>query len=71
MRDCTQEYLFQFPGDITESRSIIEPTALKPYDTKKEYLLTRLSPDKERERQARIDAKKKVRAFHCPSSATT
>lgn len=57
-----QEYLFQFPQDMGESSETPnEPANLKPYDAKAEYPLTRLSPDKEKERLLRINAKRKVR----------
>lgn len=68
MRDCTQEYLFHFPGDVVDdAERNAEPTVLKAYDAKADYPLTRLAPDKEKDRQIRIKAKKKVRIFRAPS----
>ena len=55
-----QEYLFQFPGDITDAPPT-EPAVLKAYDAQAEYPLARLSPDMERARQLHIQAKQKVR----------
>lgn len=64
MRDCTQEFLFHFPGDVVgDGEENAEPTVLKAYDAKADYPLTRLTPDKEKARQIRIKAKQKVRVF--------